>query len=36
MAYVEDKVKSVGLVVGGQSLVAEMKMLKELQDQSGL
>ncbi|XP_028766651.1 auxin response factor 5 isoform X2 [Neltuma alba] len=35
MAFVEDKVKTGGLIVGGQSLAAEMKMLKEMQDQSG-
>ena len=37
MASVEEKVKTCGVgVVGGQTLVAEMKLLKEMQEHSGL
>ncbi|KAK4276518.1 hypothetical protein QN277_014659 [Acacia crassicarpa] len=36
MAFVEDMVKTGGLIVGAQSLAAEMKMLKEMQEQSGV
>jgi len=42
MTSVEEKLKTVGvgagagMVVGGQTLVAEMKLLKEMQEHSGL
>ena len=40
MASVEEKIKTGGvgggMVVGGQTLVAEMKLLKEMQEHSGL
>lgn len=40
MASVEEKIKSVGvgggMIVGGQTLVAEMKLLKEMQEHSGV
>ncbi|KAI4316911.1 hypothetical protein L6164_024839 [Bauhinia variegata] len=36
MASVEEKIRTGGLIVGGQTLVSEMKLLKEMQDQSGI
>lgn len=36
MASLEEKAKSVGGVVGGQTLVAEMKLLKEMQEHCGV
>lgn len=35
MASLDEKAKSVGGVVGGQTLVAEMKLLKEMQEHCG-
>lgn len=36
MVSLEEKVKSVGVGVGGGGLVAEMKLLKEMQEHCGI